>query len=536
MSNVFSCTTTRMIKAFLLMTLATTVASQTSSMCCDRRAPECQSRYSMCMTSQSAGTTNTLQCDSIFCGGTPYPLPTVCCDPTTADCQAKYQQCLVGTYGSTSLCSVVYCRSDVGSTPSSTRAPCCNPEFMRCETMTNICPESKCCNKLLNVCPPEAPICPTSDTGSTPFPSRSADPSSFPSRSVDPSTFPSRSVIPSMDPSKAPILPPESPFPSRPADPSSFPTRSPIPSQSSIPQRSMVPLPSPVMTPYPPILNNITDAFSNFTCCDPELMFCKLMYASCRESGSFMCDMIFCKPSPAPSRRPRPTPKFSPFPSPKIIRPIPSILPREFVSVAKFDKLNETEVAKIPKLKEIQVKLSCIFRTAVEKIKIRNVTIIKESGIRQVIKWNATEFDNADVPEVDCLAPARLLRGLQVTSSNIEVEYEVVDPPAEAFAMDVNSITAPTANAPSSTVPQPMAQPSPQPSIAAVAGGSIAGTLVVVAAVLAVMKYVDRRKRVSPLNTRQQRVRVSMNPLEIAARSTVGSSTRSAFNPQRSRV
>ena len=524
-----------MLKYVLVASIAALGSAQTSSTCCDRRAPECQSRYGMCMTSQPAGV-STLQCDSIFCGGTPYPLPTVCCDPTNSDCQMKYQQCLAGTYGSYTLCSVVYCRSDAVGTPSTTPFPCCNPEFMRCATMTNICPESKCCNKLLNACPPEAPICPISDQLSgtmTPLSSRSAEPTPFPSRSAMPvfsdstpsaslTGFPTRNI----EPTKGPILPPETPFPSR----------SPIPSQSSIPQRSIVPLPSPVMTPYPPIVSNSTIDFSNFTCCNPELLVCKLMYASCRESGSFVCDMIFCKPSPAPSRRPRPSPKFSPFPSPKIVRPIPSVLPREFVSVAKFVSVNETEIAKIPKLKEIQVKLSCIFRTAIEKIKIRNVTFIKENGIRQVIKWNATEFDNAEIPEVDCLAPARLLRGLQAVSSNIEVEYEVVDPPVEAFVMDVDSITAPTANAPSSSAPQSVAQPSQQPSIAAVAGGSIAGTLVVVAAVLAVMKYVDRRKRVAPLNTRQQRVRVSMNPLEVAARSTVGSSTRSAFVPQRSRV
>lgn len=241
---------------------------------------------------------------------------------------------------------------------------------------------------------------------------------------------------------------------------------------------------------------------------------------------------------PIPSKRPRPSPKFSPFPSPKIIRPLPSVIPKEFVSVAKFDNLNQTELTKIPKLKEIQVKLSCIFRTAVEKIKIRNVTLIKENGIRQAIKWDATELDNADVPEVDCLAPARLLRGLQAVSSNVEVEYEVVDPPAEAFAMDVNSITAPTANAPtsSSTGTQNTVQPDSQPSPIVVGLAGAASAFVVVAAVVAVMKYYDRQRRVSPLNTRQQRVRVSMNPLEMAARSTVGSSSRSAFNPQRSRV
>lgn len=472
-------------------------------------------------------------CESVFCSGDPYPIPTVCCDTQSSECKMIYERCLVGTYGSTTLCSSVFCRSE---TPTPTRGPCCNPEFMRCETTTNICPESKCCNKLLNVCPPDAPICPTAGGGGnadvpsptmTPFPSRMVEPSrsAFPSMPVlsDGSPFPSRMVEPSKSafpsmpglsdippiasltafPSRM-VEPTKSAFPSMPvlSDASPFPSRSAMVSQSSDPtKRPLVDSPSPTlpnMTPRPlPTVG---------------------------------------QPSPPPTRKPRPSPKFSPFPSPRIIRPIPSILPREFVSVAKFDSFNQTEITKIPKLKEIQVKLSCIFRTAVEKIKIRNVTIIKENGIRQIIKWNATEFDTADVPEVDCLAPNRLLRGLQAAASNIEVEYEVVDPPAEAFTMDVSSITAPTANAPTSSESQSTVPTNSQPSPVVVGIVGAASAFVVVAAVVAVMKYVDRQRRVSPLNTRQQRVRVSMNPLELAARSTVGSSTRSAFNPQRSRV
>ncbi len=508
----------------MLSMLGVTAVGQMSTSCCDRRAPECQARYGTCMASTGGSFQS---CDPIFCVGEPYPIPTVCCDPQSSECKLVYERCLIGTYGSTTLCSSVFCRSE---TPTPTRAPCCNLEFMRCETMTNICPESKCCNKLLNVCPPDAPICPTTGGGGsadvpsptmTPFPSRLAEPSrsAFPSMPVlsDVSPFPSRMVEPSKSalPSM-PVLSDASPFPSRMVEPSksAFPSMpvlsdaSPFPSRSAMVSQSSDPTKRPLVDSPTATLPNMT----------PRPL------------------PTVDHPSHPPTRKPRPSPKFSPFPSPKIIRPVPSVLPREFVSVAKFDSFNQTEITKIPKLKEIQVKLSCIFRTAVEKIKIRNVTIIKENGIRQIIKWNATEFDTADVPEVDCLAPNRLLRGLQASVSNIEVEYEVVDPPAEAFTMDVSSITAPTANAPTSSESQSTVQASSQPSPVVVGIVGAASALVVVAAVVAVMKYIDRQRRVSPLNTRQQRVRVSMNPLELASRSTVGSSTRSAFNPQRSRV
>lgn len=461
-----------MLKYIILAILGTTVSAQ----CCDRRAPECQSQYQSCMTSTNG---NFQQCDSVFCKSEPYPLPTICCDERLPECQMKYQQCLSGTFGSFSLCAPTFCK--------------------------------------------------TTDSNFTPAPTRMPEPS------VDmPTPAPTR-------------MPPEMTSIPQP----SFPDFG-IPNSTSTccERDSMICMmaynackrengmfcesmfcgstPIPTLPPMPSIP-------ADFTCCNRELESCEIMHKSCVASGSTMCDMMYCERTPLPSRsafpsrKPRPSPRFSAFPSPKFLRPVPSILPKEIKSSLQIAVKERKEIESITKIKEIQVKISCSLKMPLDNIKIRNITFIDLRGIRNIIKFNETEIDDVDIPPIDCFSST--INGRILESSNVDIDYIVIDPTAELIAYDPVNLVSSVSNAQPSSVSQ---QSSSTNLVTVLA--SVFGTALAMIGLASMFAYIRARNKTRPIQTQERVIRVSINPLEAVTSLPRTDSSRRQFGPQGARV
>ena len=541
MHNVFSCTTTKMLKYLILAILGTTVSAQAQVQCCDRRAPECQSQYSMCMSSTSADLQQ--RCESVFCASAPYPLPTTCCDQKQPDCQAKYQECLVGTFGSFSLCAPTFCSSS--NEPS--RVP--SPEFTKLPEPTRIVEQS---TKV-----PEQP---------TPPPTRLPEmPTPAPTRIVDQPTPPPTRLPEMPTPAPTRIVEQPTPAPTRIVDqPTPAPTRiveQPTPPPTRLPEMpTRIPeLPTisccnrttpvcqmayskckeeggmfcesmfcdgPPMPSLPP---------TDFTCCDREIEMCKKLHASCVSSGGVMCDLMFCErtPLPLPSRKPKPSPRFSAFPSPKFLRAIPSILPKEIQSSLKVTVKERKEIENVTKIREIQVKISCSLHMPLDNIKIKNITFIDASGIRNVIKFNEIDIDNADIPQVDCFAPQTNARMLQ--TSNVDIGYIVVDPTPELLAYDPVNLVSSVSNAQPSSTPTSTSQQTSSNNLATVLASVFGGALTVIG-IVALVSYIRHKNKPKPIQRQERVIRVSVNPLEAVTALPRAESSRRQFGPQGSRV
>jgi len=528
MYNVFSCTTTKMLKYIILAILGTTVSAQAQAQCCDRRAPECQSQYSMCMSSTSADLQQ--RCESVFCASAPYPLPTTCCDQKLADCQAKYQECLVGTFGSFSLCAPTFCSTS--NEPS--RVP--SPEFTKLPEIPTPAP-TQIVDKPTPA-PTRVPEIPT------PAPTQIVDkPTPAPTRVPDMPTPPPTRVpeiptripqLPSADFTKMPIpsipvFPPSSSCCNRTSDVCNIAYNR-CKQENGMFCESMF-CDGPPMPSLPPP--------TDFTCCDRESEMCQKLHASCVSSGGDMCDMMYCERTPLPSRsafpsrKPRPTPRFSAFPSPKFLRAIPSILPKEIQSSLKVTVKERKEIESITKIKEIQVKISCSLHMPLDNIKIKNITFIDASGIRNVIKFNEIEVDNADIPQVDCFAPQTNARMLQ--TSNVDIGYIVVDPTPELLAYDPVNLVSSVSNTQPSSDTSSVKQQSSSTNLLTVLA-SVFGTALAMVGLASMFAYIRARNKTRPIQTQERVIRVSVNPLEAVTSLPRIDSSRRQFGPQGARV
>ena len=160
---------------------------------------------------------------------------------------------------------------------------------------------------------------------------------------------------------------------------------------------------------------------------------------------------------PAGSVRPTPSAR----PSPWVIRNPVNLtalgLPRPEAIVSRVSftgGANLTDMMRPAKLQELLVQLACTFRMPLEKIRITNITYFDAV----LAKLQTIPFDPALVnlnsngvvvcmPPTDSLSAARALRGraLQTqtsSSSNINVEYAVLDPSDEILSLDDAELSA----------------------------------------------------------------------------------------------
>jgi hypothetical protein len=211
------------------------------------------------------------------------------------------------------------------------------------------------------------------------------------------------------------------------------------------------------------------------------------------------------------------------------LREVPSILPKEIKSTIQLIAKERKEIENVTKIREIQVKISCSLRMPLDNIKIRNVTFIDSNGIRNIIKFNEADIDAADIPSVDCFSSTTNARMLQ--SSNVEIDYTVINPTAELLAYDpVNLVTSVSSPQQSSAV-----QTSPSTNLTTILASVFGGALAVIG-VSAMVMYIRARNKPKPIKTQERAIRVSVNPLEAVVSLPRNDSSRRQFSPQGSRV
>lgn len=193
------------------------------------------------------------------------------------------------------------------------------------------------------------------------------------------------------------------------------------------------------------------------------------------------------------------------------------------------------EIENVTKIKEIQVKISCSLRMPLDNIKIKNITFIDSKGIRNVIKFNETEIDDADIPQIDCYASQPIARMLQ--TANVDIGYIVVDPTPELIAYDpVNLVSSvsnaqPTQSSSSSSATQQSSSNNLTTVLASVFGGALA-----VIGIIAMVSYIRHKNKPKPIQRQERVVRISVNPLEAVTSLPRVDSSRRQFGPQGSRV
>jgi hypothetical protein len=191
------------------------------------------------------------------------------------------------------------------------------------------------------------------------------------------------------------------------------------------------------------------------------------------------------------------------------------------------------EIESITKIKEIQVKISCSLHMPLDNIKIKNITFIDASGIRNVIKFNEIEVDNADIPQVDCFAPQTNARMLQ--TSNVDIGYIVVDPTPELLAYDPVSLVSSVSNAQPSSDTSSVNQQSSSTNLVTVLASVFGGALAMVG-LASMFAYIRARNKTRPIQTQERVIRVSVNPLEAVTALPRAESSRRQFGPQGARV
>lgn len=378
------------------------VTGQNSPSCCDRRAPECQSRYSQCLM-QTQGI-----CETLFCTGPLYPLPTTCCDSKDPQCQMKFNECMTGTYGSFSLCQPTFCTTtDQVQTPTQTPFP--------------------------SLAPPSI----------VPFPTRIPDISSAPSIDPLPSKFPDQTNHTESGECCNPTT------------------------QECMARITMCMLEN-MQTPQvcEPIACKIsmTPIPSRPECCDGSTAQCQAMIQQCiQESGrpdmcqSYICPVTTSQSSPhsthRPTQSPFPTkfikPLFSPFASRiplKTKLPSTQRIPELISSVVKFPKGNPVELRRPEKIQKLIASISCSLRIPVESIEIRNITIQKPDGKLIPVEFDQTFARLSANSSSSCLltditTTQRRDRQLQTSSDTVAVSYDISNPPQEIAFADASTLT-----------------------------------------------------------------------------------------------
>lgn len=442
----------------LAMGISQPTGSSTSSQCCDPREASCQSMISQCMASSFSS--DSARCNSI-------------CDPSRPDCQTMINECMASsTASSTSRCQSLACSlpgadttfkpSPMPSMPVDGSDFTVKPSPPPSGPITTVIPSpgfggssdgnipGACCDGTTEMCKMSISMC-LATTGNPSMCERMACPS--PGASAYPT--PRQCCDGSMPGCQATY-------------------RGCMNETRNADMCEMIICRDDNGSPLP-TKKPITE------CCDGSLPTCQMAVRECLAAGQpeSMCRLIMCPvapPTPAPSRPPmdptpaptspptrppmptqRPTPSafptmfikplFSPMPSRlprRTAAPTSFVIPERMPAELKFPKANLTMFKKPEKIQEIQAKLACALRLPLEKIEIRNISILRATGKLEALDIDVSVArlssngsarcmvfkDDPVVPQVTSAAVAR--RNLQGTSGDsIVVNYDIVSPPEE---------------------------------------------------------------------------------------------------------
>jgi hypothetical protein len=128
--------------------------------------------------------------------------------------------------------------------------------------------------------------------------------------------------------------------------------------------------------------------------------------------------------------------------------PVNFVIPDRIPATLTFPKANLTLFKRAEKIQEIQAKLACILRLPLEKIEIRNISILRASGKLEaldvdlsVARLSSNGFVRCMVFNDDTIV-TNMRRNLQSTTDSIVVNYDVVSPPEEIAIASMSDLNA----------------------------------------------------------------------------------------------
>ncbi len=142
----------------------------------------------------------------------------------------------------------------------------------------------------------------------------------------------------------------------------------------------------------------------------------------------------------------------SPMPSPWYVRsasstPGASAAPPSYIeSRLKLPNADPASLAAPAKIQELQASLACTLMMPLENIRIRTISVQYSNGTTYVLPFDPTAYQLSSNGQAGCFVQdrsngTRLRRRLQIASSQISVDYVIVDPPAEITALTTADLT-----------------------------------------------------------------------------------------------
>jgi hypothetical protein len=148
------------------------------------------------------------------------------------------------------------------------------------------------------------------------------------------------------------------------------------------------------------------------------------------------------KPAAKPFKPMTVAPTPTPWAVPEDIVISPEDIPPYIPSRMSFTDGNPTQFEEPQKVQEIQATIACTLRMPLEKIRIDNITILTIStGERQKIAIDPSEYmmdSNGTVACYEITTPTRLLRALQSTDIQVDIDYLIVEPTVEILALNTS--------------------------------------------------------------------------------------------------
>ena len=133
----------------------------------------------------------------------------------------------------------------------------------------------------------------------------------------------------------------------------------------------------------------------------------------------------------------------------KTVMPTNFVIPDRISAELKFPKANLTLFRKAEKLQEIQAKIACALRLPLEKVEIRNITLLRETGILETLDIDVTVARLTSNGFILCMVfkdspivPQVGRRMLQGSTDSIVVNYDIVSPPVEIASASTNDLNA----------------------------------------------------------------------------------------------
>jgi hypothetical protein len=148
------------------------------------------------------------------------------------------------------------------------------------------------------------------------------------------------------------------------------------------------------------------------------------------------------KPAAKPFKPMEVAPTPTPWAIPEDVIIPPEAIPPYMPSRMSFTDGNPTQFEEPQKVQEIQASIACTLRMPLEKIRVENITILTLStGERQKVAIDPTDFmmeSNGTVVCYQITASARLLRALQSTDIQVDIDYLIVKPTTDILALNTS--------------------------------------------------------------------------------------------------